>query len=190
MSRVAAIYVALAVLAAAPAARAKEGDSARPGRALFERAEASFQQGKFEEARVDYQAAYDVEPLPAFLFNIGQCYRNMGDYEHARVYFRRYTALDPHSPNRAAAERLIAEMDQLADERGPPPTEPPAMNVAPAPRLLDPVVRDTPREAPPPFYRRGWFWVGVGGVVAVAAGVALARSQADPGGTLPSIDVR
>ena len=90
---------------------------ARPGQALFERAQASFSQGKFDEARADYQAAYDVEPLPAFLFNIAQCYRNMGDYERAQLYFHRYTVREPRGPNRPAAERLAAEMSKLAEAR-------------------------------------------------------------------------
>ena len=71
---------------------------ARPGQALFERAQASFSQGRFDEARADYQAAYDLEPLPAFLFNIAQCYRNMGDYERAQLYFHSYTVREPAAP--------------------------------------------------------------------------------------------
>ena len=78
-------------------------------------AETKFNLGRFEEAAVDYQAAYEAEPLPAFLFNIGQCYRNLGNYERAQFYFRRYVQLDPRSPNRADAEQLIAEMDRMAE---------------------------------------------------------------------------
>ena len=33
-----------------------------PGRALFERAETKFNVGRFDEALVDYQAAYEIEP--------------------------------------------------------------------------------------------------------------------------------
>ena len=78
-------------------------------------AETKFNLGRFEEAAADYQAAYEAEPLPAFLFNIGQCYRNLGNYERAQFYFRRYVQLDPHSPNRADAEQLIAEMDRMTE---------------------------------------------------------------------------
>ena len=101
---------------ASPAAARAGARRPGPGRALFEQAEAKFNLGRFDEALTDYQAAYEVEPLPAFLFNIGQCYRNMGNYERAQFFFRRYTALDPRSPNRPAAERLIAEMDRMAEE--------------------------------------------------------------------------
>ena len=182
---------------------------ARPGQAFFERAQASFSQGRFDEARADYQAAYDAEPLPAFLFNIAQCYRNMGDYERAQLYFHRYTVRDPRGPNRQAAERLAAEMSKLAEARrndrdgdspnddpAPAPssalsstaavtpltvTTPPdpAAGKRPSPTLL--VTRDNGQPAParPPIYRRGWFWAGVGGVVLVGAAAAAIALSAD-----------
>jgi tetratricopeptide (TPR) repeat protein len=190
---------------------------ARPGQALFERAQVSFSQGRFEEARADYQAAYDAEPLPAFLFNIAQCYRNMGDYERAQLYFHRYTLRDPHGPNRQAAERLAAEMSKLAEARrneleakspndepaaapsSPAAVTPPTVTTPPdpaagkrqSPALL--VARDNGQPAPtsPPIYRRGWFWAGVGGVVLVgAAAAAIALSADQPQGTLAPIDTR
>ena len=169
---------------------ASDVGGARPGQALFERAQASFSQGRFDEARADYQAAYDVEPLPAFLFNIAQCYRNMGDYERAQLYFHRYTVRDPRGPHRPAAERLAAEISKLAEARrnqlgadsprGEPAAPPPGASVTAPPLTPSPdhaagdrqtsllAVRHSGQPAPassPPFYRRGWFWAGVGGVV-------------------------
>jgi hypothetical protein len=184
---------------------------ARPGQALFERAQESFSQGRFDEARADYQAAYDLEPLPAFLFNIAQCYRNMGDYERAQLYFHRYTVHEPRGPNRPAAERLAAEMSSLAEARrhqlaADSPAGAPAGAPVTTPPLTTPpdhaggnsqtsllAVRETgpPSPASPPFYRRGWFWAGVGGVVVLgAAAAALTLSAAQPQGTLPPIDAR
>ena len=188
---------------------------ARPGQALFERAQASFSQGRFAEARADYQAAYDLEPLPAFLFNIAQCYRNLGDYERAQLYFHRYTVRDPHGANRPAAERLAAEMSRLAEARRlQPGAEPPGGEPAAAPSratittppLTPPpdqaagngqtsllAVRGNGQSAPAaaPIYRRGWFWAGVGGAVVLGAAVAALSLSADhPQGTLPPIDAR
>jgi len=200
MKRPAAMIVLFGALLAARAAAAGE----RPGRVLFEQAEAKFNTGRFDEALVDYQAAYDAEPLPAFLFNIGQCYRNMGNYERAQFFFRRYAALDPRSPNRPAAERLIAEMDRLAGEQanatasGPPPPVPSL--AAPAPAAVehaaatDPtasVAAKTGDSRAPPVYRRAWFWVAVSAVVVVGGvGAALAVTQDDPRSSLRPIDTR
>jgi tetratricopeptide (TPR) repeat protein len=203
MRRVAVIATVLAALAAASPAWA--GGSDRPGRALFERAETKFNVGRFDEALADYQAAYEIEPLPAFLFNIGQCYRNMGNYERAQFFFRRYTALDPRSPNRPAAERLIAEMDRLLAEQAgagegaepvaaAPATLAPATAAAgqgasaqPAASLAQP---NGDRTSSPAVYRRPWFWAAAAAVVigGVAAGFAITRD--DPRSSLHPIDTR
>ncbi|HEY7376159.1 MAG TPA: tetratricopeptide repeat protein [Polyangia bacterium] len=217
MRRAVAMTIAFAA-AAAPARAAVDGAAGeRPGRVLFEQAEAKFNVGRFDEALVDYQAAYDVEPLPAFLFNIGQCYRNLGNYERAQFYFRRYTALDPRSPNRPAAEHLIAEMDRLAAERAgasgtapPPPGSPDVTTVSTPPTLPSAPVAsagDRSGTAPPaafmaqparpataparPVYRRAWFWVAASAVV-VAGGVAaaFAVSRDAPRSSLRPIDTR
>ena len=206
MIRAQAVLVGLIALGAAAPAAAGEPRGEQPGRVFFERAEANFNRGQFEAARADYQAAYDVEPLPAFLFNIGQCYRNLGDYDRAQFFFQRYTMLDPHSANRPAADRLIAEMSRLAQERrAEKPTDARAMTVAstapiPAPvasagasdsaPLVGPVVQETRPPAARPIYRRPWFWVGVGGAVVAGTALAFALSQDAPRGTLPSIDAR
>ena len=206
MTRAALAAVMFAAFAA-PAWAASDGGAAgaRPGRVLFEQAEAKFNVGRFDEALVDYQAAYDAEPLPAFLFNIGQCYRNMGNYERAQFFFRRYTALDPRSPNRPAAERLIAEMDKLATERAVEPvgdraTTTPSLAAPPpsadrqaatAGAMVSVAEKGGERNERRPIYRRTWFWVAVSAVV-VAGGVAtaFAVAQDDPRSSLRPIDAR
>src|SRR6478609_110404 len=83
----------------APKGETKKGGDEQEARRLFAKAELSFIVGKFAEALTDYQAAYEAKPLTGFLFNIAQCYRNMGDYERARFFFRRYLSLEPRSSN-------------------------------------------------------------------------------------------
>jgi tetratricopeptide (TPR) repeat protein len=98
---------------AAPAAGAAADKQAREH---FQNAENSFNLGRFPDALADYQAAYEAKPLPGFLFNIAQCYRNMQSYDRARFFFRRYLALDPKTPNRRLVEDLIAEMTRELDK--------------------------------------------------------------------------
>jgi tetratricopeptide (TPR) repeat protein len=195
--------------APAAAAAASADGSDRPGRASFEMAETKFNLGRFEEAVVDYQAAYEAEPLPAFLFNIGQCYRNAGDYERAQFYFRRYVELDPRSRNRPDAERLIAEMDRLAAAQRstavPAAAALPALPAAGAsagtgagvtgghaPPAFAPVVTRAGdgAAAPRPLYRRPWVWIGGAAVVAagIAAAVVITRDDRQP--SLQPIDAR
>lgn len=113
--RVAALGAALVVaslLSVSTRAAGAGVDDEKEARRLFERAELSFNVGKFAEALTDYQSAYEAKPLPGFLFNIAQCYRNMGNFERARFFFRRYLALDPHAPNHRRVDELIAEMSR------------------------------------------------------------------------------
>jgi tetratricopeptide (TPR) repeat protein len=189
-----------------PVATAAAGGPERPGRARFEMAETKFNLGRFEEAAVDYQAAYEAEPLPAFLFNIGQCYRNVGDHERAQFYFRRYVELDPRSPNRPDAERLIAEMERLAAGQrstAVPALAPAGLTGLPpsragtggadehAPAFAPAIARGHDAAATPrPLYRRPWFWVGGAVVVAavIAGAVIITRDDHQP--SLQPIDTR
>ena len=108
-----AVGLFLSVLAGS----ARADDVEKDARRLFQRAELSFNVGKFAEALTDYQAAYQAKPLPGFLFNIAQCYRNLGDQERARFFFRRYLALDPHAPNKRRVEELIDEMTKQLEAK-------------------------------------------------------------------------
>ena len=206
MTKAAPCLIALLVAGLASSSEANPAPEARPGRALFERAEANFNRGKFEEARADYQAAYDVEPLPAFLFNIGQCHRNLGDYERAQFFFQRYIVLDPGSPNRPAAEQLVDEMNRLADERRAhrPPVDlttaarAPAGRDAPAEAATSPTpllaARETKQPVVPPekpiIDGPGSGFRSAGALLVGATAVGVALSGNDPQGTLPPIDTR
>ena len=210
-----AVLIALVALDTGAPPEATDNSAESRGRVLFQKAETNYNLGKFEAARADYQASYDVDPHPALLFDIGQCYRNMGDYERAQFFYRRYTMVAPTSPNRPAVERLIAEMERLAEERearehpasaagNPAPGAPGAAPVlaaggavgsgrpaehAGAQLLQSPA--EQARSAPPrPLYRRAWFWGGVGAVVVAGVAAAVVLSHNGPSGTLPPIDAR
>jgi tetratricopeptide (TPR) repeat protein len=178
----------------------------------------AFNLGKFADALTDYQAAYEAKPLPGFLFNIAQCYRNMGNYERARFFYRRYLALEPRTSNRRLVEDLIAEMTRLLDKQAeekaaappaasspPAPSEdkpvavalastaPPPLAPSPAAAPQGALVASPEGEAPPsrPLYTRWWFWTVVGAAVAggVVAGFLLTRNDS-PKGSLAPIDGR
>jgi hypothetical protein len=113
------MIVTVVVSLAAPAVHASGAgiDDEKEARRLFEHAELEFNVGKFPEALADYQSAYEAKPLPGFLFNIAQCYRNVGNFERARFFFRRYLALEPHAPNRHRVDELIAEMSRQLEAK-------------------------------------------------------------------------
>src|SRR6478672_10773921 len=76
----------------------------------FDRGEKLFALGKFDAALDEYQKAFDAKPMPDFLFNIGQCYRNLGDYQQAIFSFKKYLKLEPDAPDKDEVEKLIDDL--------------------------------------------------------------------------------
>jgi tetratricopeptide (TPR) repeat protein len=146
------------VLAVAPRPTFADDASMRAAKRHFERGERLFALGKFDQALDEYQKAYDARPMSDFLFNIGQCYRNLEEYEDAIFSFKKYLKDTPDTPNREAVEKLIGELE-IKKERGE------GRRIARR-RGTPPAVDDTP------MYKKWWFWTAVG-VVTVAGSVGI-----------------
>jgi tetratricopeptide (TPR) repeat protein len=164
----------LALFALALAARIAAADDAatRSARRHFDRAQKLYAIAKFRDALDEYQKAFDARPLPDFLFNIGQCYRNLGDYDAAIFSYKKYLTAAPAAPNRAQVEQLIDDLEARRDQeearrRGlqasPPVPTTAATATAPPPAIPPPADR--------PIYGRWWFWTAIGVAVAGAGGV-------------------
>jgi tetratricopeptide (TPR) repeat protein len=130
----------------------------------YAQGEKLFALGKFEDALAEYQKAFDAKPIPDFLFNIGQCYRNLGDYDSAIFSFKKFLKLDPDASNRDKVQELI---DDLEDKKAIGDTK----------RLG----LDKPKDPPPPvvivqadtpIYKKWWFWTGIV-VVGAAGGIGI-----------------
>ncbi|HWU89607.1 MAG TPA: tetratricopeptide repeat protein [Kofleriaceae bacterium] len=146
----------------------------RAAKRHYERGQKLFALQKFDEALDQFQKAFDAKPIPDFLFNIGQCQRNLGDYEAAVFSFKRYLKLDPDASNREKVEELIAQLEeklasQDARQRGLRPDR--------SDKPDKPDKPDRPAEAGRPFYKQWWFWTGVA-VVGVAGGVGYYATTA------------
>jgi tetratricopeptide (TPR) repeat protein len=144
MSRRLLLFTCVLSALLARAARAetsqREGGDTSVARGHFQRAEAAFSEGRFDQALAGYEAAYKAKPLPGLLFNVAQCHRNLGKQERALFYYRRYLSLDPRTPNRALVEQLIGESEKkVAASRAAPAasaserTEPPPIAAPPLP---------------------------------------------------------
>ena len=165
-------------------------EAQKQARRSFEQAEAHFRAGLFAEALAEYQAGYDVAPLPGFLINIAQCQRRLGDLTRARATYRKFILVAPDSPFVPQVTALIAELDKLAsDLDGPgasaeaspnPGNTAPAAPVAPtvggplAPAGVSLVSAPPPPTAVrPKTETRWWLWGVVGTAVAVGAVTAF-----------------
>jgi tetratricopeptide (TPR) repeat protein len=174
------ILALLALLfAVSPRVAHAEDPATRASKRHFDRGEKLFALGKFDAALDEYQRAFDAKPIPDFLFNIGQCYRNLGDYQQAIFSFKKYLNLEPDAPDKDKVEKLIGELEEK-QERGegqklvgkkeePPPPPPPSEHT--------------------PIYKKWWFWTGVA-VVGAAGGVGVyeATRPGAPGTTLGNIE--
>lgn len=92
------LWIALSVSPEA-AAQAKE---------LSRHSMIAYDAGKFERAIADATRAFELDPLPAFLFNLAQCHRALHHWEKAEFFYRRYLAHVPEAQNRETVEALIA----------------------------------------------------------------------------------
>ncbi|MBN8229435.1 tetratricopeptide repeat protein [Corallococcus macrosporus] len=104
-------FPAVAQAADATAATASE-DQARE---KFSEGNLAYDLGEFDRALKAFSEAYRLKPLPAFLFNIAQCHRQLNNPSRAAFFYRRYLALSQGEPANADVVReLIAEMDTKA----------------------------------------------------------------------------
>jgi tetratricopeptide (TPR) repeat protein len=105
-------------------ARAQDS-SIEEAKAHAARAKVHYDLGEYEKAAEEYIVVYRIKPLPALLYNIAQSYRQAGQYEKARQFYRSYLREAKDVPNRDAIEKAIREIDELlAKEKraknGPP----------------------------------------------------------------------
>ncbi len=164
------------LLAATPDASAP--DPHVVGKQLFEQASAEYDQGRFADALKDFASAYEADPIPGFLFNLGQCHRELGNWQLAAQFYRRYLEAKPDAKNADTARTLLATVESKARQE----TE----VRAPVERPVVVVVQSAPEAAvtaaAPRHSRAGaWALFGGGAACAVAGGIlgALALENGD-----------
>ncbi|MSU75050.1 MAG: hypothetical protein EXS55_00840 [Candidatus Magasanikbacteria bacterium] len=103
-----------------------------------EKGKALYIQGRYQEAIVEFEKAYENLDAPEYLFNLARAYDSAKQYEDALRFYRAYLAKGtlPESPQRQAMVQKIAEVEKLIPpatippppsppERAPPPPVPP-----------------------------------------------------------------
>lgn len=136
-----------------------EDPATRSAKRHFDRGQKLFNLGKFDEALDEYQQAYEAKEIPAILFNIGQCYRNLGDFDAAVFSFKKYLKLEPDADNREQVEEYITELE-TEQEKGN------------SKKFKLDKKKEEPVETASPVYKKWWFWTGIA-VVGVVGGVGI-----------------
>lgn len=146
-----------------------------------------------------FKEAYRAYPEPTFLYNIGQCYRQLGQNRDALKAYRAY--LNNVSENREAVESIIATLEKAirqeeeraaaakeAEQQREKERAQAAASGGVKGEALQVETAPTPSPAKP-LYRKGWFWgVVVGAVVVVGVGVGLGVGLTQGGASYPQIN--
>ena len=189
-------------LSLCPLPRAEAADDKEAAKASYEQGVRNYNLGKYQQAREAFEQGYLAKPDPVFLFNIGQCARQLGDFEGAVRQYRAYLRERPGAPNRVEVQKfIVAAEDELkrrqkaglapypgskSDSRsskGPaildePPTQAAAPTQAPPPSVAPPP--PPPPAEPKPLLKKWWFWTAVGGGALVLAGAGVGIAFAVP----------
>jgi hypothetical protein len=211
---VAVVAVVAVFVVALPSTAHADAEAAK---AHYKAGLGKFALGRYAEAAVEYEAAFDQEPDPALLYNAAQAHRLAGNKPRALLLYQNYLRFFPNRPNKTEVQRHIAALkaaiDADASSRTAPPVEPmipTATTTGPAPTAPPPLASTSTTTttttttatttaaaltatAPPPPKRRTprWVWGVVGGgaalVVGVALGVGLGVGLSSPIDPTPSI---
>jgi tetratricopeptide (TPR) repeat protein len=105
------LLVALIALGAATA-RADDRDEAKKH---FKAGKKHHDAGEWDAALGEYLHAYQLDPSPAFLFNIGQVYRLKGDRGKALDYYQRFLEAAPRARGSDEARTFATELKTTLD---------------------------------------------------------------------------
>ena len=186
VARLASLLVATATAVAATPARgqkpprvAKERTSQAGER--FEEGRQAYNAGEFDRAIELWRKGYELKDDPIFLYNIGQAYRQKGDYPRAIFFYKAYVREEPRAKNRPEVEARISELGKLVEAQQsatePPPPEPTPPPPAP---VVEPEPEPHADVAPSPGrgLKIGGAVTGGLGLLAAGAGVVfLLRSS-------------
>lgn len=102
------VAVVVGVLCSATVAFADEATA----RKLFDSGERAYNLGEFDKAVDLFKQAYEQWPEPAFLFNIAQTFRQIGDCKQALFFYKRFLALKERDTKKPLRPQLKEEVDK------------------------------------------------------------------------------
>jgi len=175
------VVVLLCCMLGAPAAQAQSvaaPDAEAVARTHFDQGKVLATAGRYAEAYLEFEAGYQASHRPAFLFNMGEAARRMGDANKARAAYQRYLAAEHDG---ALAKSARRRLDALPPPDPIPRVPSPRSLVLPDPppsatALRDSNVRVVPSE---PVWQRWPFWAIVGGTVVASVVVTTIALRHD-----------
>jgi tetratricopeptide (TPR) repeat protein len=117
-------------------------DPKQEAKAHFTAGQSHYNLNEFSDALREFKEGYRLYPDPVFLYNLGQCERQLNHPEEAIRFYRSFLREQPKAPNRQEVQGKIAELEAALKNK---PAEP----AAPAPAPLEPA-KPVPLPIEPP----------------------------------------
>ena len=146
-----------------------------------------FKAKQYDEAAALFEQAYDLQPEPNYLFNIGRIYEESGNLEKSVEYYERFVK-EPGVPLESREKGLerLRVLRAILEETAPEPEPESEVEPEPEPETKpdpEPRLEPPPAEPKPSKLRiAGYALLGVGGAALVGGGVlgglALGRANA------------
>jgi tetratricopeptide (TPR) repeat protein len=100
----------------------RSGASARAeAEAHFIAANRAFHAARWDEAIVELQAAYELQPRPELLISMAQTFREMGRFDEAITRCERYLAVAPDGALAPQVQKLARDLRREMQRTPPPP---------------------------------------------------------------------
>ena len=103
-----------------PPSQSWANDEEKKARALvlFEKGNTQYNLGHWQKAILFFKEAYEAYPAPAFLFNLGQSYRQADNCEQSLFFYKRYLDLEKKPKNLIETENhVIAQTEKCRLEK-------------------------------------------------------------------------
>jgi tetratricopeptide (TPR) repeat protein len=89
----------------------RPGDDLEAARVAARRGTSLYDLGKYSEALDSFETAYQRKAVPALLFNIAQCHRQLGHLEQAARVYKSYLRTDPPEASARQTRELLARVE-------------------------------------------------------------------------------
>ncbi|MFH2005675.1 MAG: PEGA domain-containing protein [bacterium] len=104
------LLVGLFIFGLASPVHARKADDAK-ARKHFEQGETLYRQGEFNKALAEYKKALAFKRHTAFIFNIAQCHRHLGNLKQALFFYRLFLSESDKARNREEVLRRIKDIE-------------------------------------------------------------------------------
>lgn len=183
-------YSLIVLLITASAAHAQPASPEVDARTHFDQGQRFTAAGNYAAAYREFEAGYRANPRPAFLFNMGEAARALGDSAKARAAYEQFLVVESTGDLAdTARQRLIVlgAAPPIAESHPPAPPPVSAPPTLPAPHEVAAKIEASPtrvvRTAQPnderPVWKKWPLWAAIGGAVltGIAIGVVVTREE-------------